>query len=299
MTQADHLLADPERCVTASDLVRQFGLWQERALQQPIFILRRGRPSLVLSSLDLVRRLCAPHDAAQPGPLLDLLLDAMREVAIVVDPAGRIARFNRAARIVFPGITSGAALTGWMPDSIARFLLDLSDRARRSGHADQAEVAIGGRRMQFAIVPGDEGALLVASDITAETEATICAARFEALDKAIDLFDDVAWARINARGYIDDHSGSLARLAAVDRGALQAVRFVTLFDQADRSATGAAIDAVMADGPPRRLSVSLHGGGAVPIKVVLALSPEHASGRVELVTAILRVDRLIPQNQLS
>ncbi|WP_169542551.1 hypothetical protein [Sphingomonas baiyangensis] len=34
----------PDACVTASDLVRRFGTWQERALARPVFVMRRGRP---------------------------------------------------------------------------------------------------------------------------------------------------------------------------------------------------------------------------------------------------------------
>lgn len=297
MTQADHLLADPERCVTASDLVRQFGLWQERALQQPIFVLRRGRPSLVLSSLDLMRRLCAPHDAARPGPLLDLLLDAMREVAIIVDPGGRIARFNRAARIVFPGIGAGMPLAGTVPDSIARFLLDLATRARRSGAADQAEVTIAARQMLFAIVPADDGVLLVASDVTIMAEAAGCMSRLDAFGETIDRFDDMAWARIDLRGYVEQHSESLPRLAAVDRDALQAVRFVTLVDQGYRSAVGAAVDDVIRGGSSRCLSIALHGGGRAPLDARLSLTAERISGRIERVLAMLRVDR--PINDFS
>src|SRR5687768_6748855 len=103
MSDLDDMPPGGEACVTASELVRQFGLWQERALQQPVFVLRRGRPSLVLTSLDLMRRLCAPHEAASDTTLATLLMDAMRDSVVVVDAAGRIDDLNRAARVAFGG----------------------------------------------------------------------------------------------------------------------------------------------------------------------------------------------------
>lgn len=289
MTDHDHFTLQPDACVTASELVRQFGLWQERALQQPVFVLRRGRPSLVLTSLDLMRRLCAPHDAPAAEPLAALLLDALRESVLLVDAGGRIEQLNRAARIAFAGGAAavGQPLAHLLPDAVAHFLLDLAERARRGGTAETAEIAVRERLFRVAIVPLPAGALLVADDVSADDEAATAAARLEALDRAFDALGEVAWLRVNLRGYVEAASEGVARLAGIDRAALLAVRFVTLLDIASRSAAGEAIEAVIADGSPRTLTAALNRreGGTRPIR--LALAAERARGRVACVTVAL------------
>jgi hypothetical protein len=287
MSDPETLLAGPDRCVTASDLVRQFGMWQERALQQPLFVLRRGRPSLVLTSLDLMRRLCDPHDRSASEPLANLLLDAMREVVFITDEANRIVQVNRAGRIAFPLATPGTPLSASLPEPTARLLGELADRARRVGAADQAEVSIAGRQITFAIVPMGDGALYVGTDISADVEAGRCAARLTAFDEAIDLFDAIAWARITPRGYIEATSATLTRMTGIEGSALCAARFVTLVEPGARGSVAEAIEAVIADGLPRRLDVALTPLSAPAFSAQIALSAERSSRSVTGVVALV------------
>ncbi|WP_315760005.1 hypothetical protein [Sphingomonas sp. Y38-1Y] len=258
MSEVDRLAVGPEACVTASELVRQFGLWQERALQQPVFVLRRGRPSLVLTSLDLMRRLCAPHEAAADTSLAALLLDAMRELVLVVDAGGRIEQLNRAARIAFGANLAGVGhpLSRPFNEAVARYLLDLAERTRRTGAPEQAEIAVRERRYRVVIVPYVDGALIVADDVSADDEGEALATRLAAFEEAIDRLGDVAWARLNLRGYVEAASASLARITGIERTMLQAVRFVTLLGTAARPIAGEAIEGVIADGAPRTLAAA-------------------------------------------
>lgn len=288
MSDVDPLLASTDNCVTASELVRQFGLWQERALQQPVFILRRGRPSLVLTSLDLMRRLCATQSRAEAPPVFDLLLDAMREVVFVTDTAGRLAVTNRACRIALPGSGAGVSLNALLPEAEARLLAEMGDRAHRMSTAEEIELPLGGRQLRIAIVPAGPSTLYVAADMGAAADAERGAAQLSALDEAIDLFDDLAWVRINLRGYIEASSPSLTRMTAIDSAILGAARFVTLIDLGARSAAAEAIEAVIADGVPRRLDARLHGAKGTVIPVSLAFSAERRAGRTRHVTVIVR-----------
>jgi hypothetical protein len=65
MTQLTHPLAGDAQTVTASALVRQFGLWQERAARAPVYILHRGRARLALTSIELMEAMCAPSRAGR------------------------------------------------------------------------------------------------------------------------------------------------------------------------------------------------------------------------------------------
>ncbi|PCD02919.1 hypothetical protein COC42_00265 [Sphingomonas spermidinifaciens] len=289
MSDVDQLAVGPDACVTASELVRQFGLWQERALQQPVFVLRRGRPSLVLTSLDLMRRLCLPHETAPDATMATLLMDAMRESVIVVDPGGRVREVNRAARVAFGAGGAGQPIARLFGEAVGRFLLDLADRARRVGTSEQAEIALRERRYRIVIVPHGEDALMIVDDVSADDEGQASAHRLSALEAAFDALAGTAWVRVNLRGYVDAVSASMTPLVGIERTTLMAVRFVTLLDAADRHAVAEAIEAVIGDGAPRHAAARLQrrDGGAVAAD--LSLAAERTRVGVEHVTIAIRV----------
>ena len=70
----------PEQIVTSSDLVRHFGLWQERAARAPLYILHRGRPRFVLTSIETMDALCATHTPP--------LLAATGLACVTINPRG-------------------------------------------------------------------------------------------------------------------------------------------------------------------------------------------------------------------
>ncbi|HTG38725.1 PAS domain-containing protein [Sphingomonas sp.] len=286
MRETEPFALNSEACVTASELVRQFGPWQERALQQPVFIMRRGRPSLVLTSIDLMRRLCAPHGAADDD-LLERLLDAMPSPVIVTDSHGQVDRINRAARLAFGEPRRHDSLSGLLPEASARFLSELCGRVRRAGAPRNTELAIGERRYRVAVVPVAAGALLVAEDSTSEEDALTAHARIVAIDRAIDLMGDLAWALIDARGYVASASAAFERMAGVERAILATVRFVSFLSAGDRSAVGDAIDAVVTDGKARRLDVHLTLRDGSERAVRLSLAPEQAGPGVRFLIALL------------
>ncbi|MEO5493395.1 MAG: hypothetical protein ABIR08_05145 [Sphingomonas sp.] len=95
---------DRDDMTTESDLVRRFGVWSERAARDPVYILHRGRPRLVLASVELIERLCLPRERdADDRASLDETFALSRGAAI--------ARIDRYGFLDGPH-TALAALTG-------------------------------------------------------------------------------------------------------------------------------------------------------------------------------------------
>ncbi|WP_380931699.1 PAS domain-containing protein [Sphingomonas qilianensis] len=102
---ADAIGAPPPRVdiVTASALVRHFGLWQRRATTAPVYVLYRGRPRLVLTSIEVMETLLAPRlpggncQAPEIAPLLELI----RDMVVIGDHDLRITAASRTARNYF------------------------------------------------------------------------------------------------------------------------------------------------------------------------------------------------------
>lgn len=290
MTNLDSMSPGNEVCVTASELVRQFGLWQERALQQPVFVLRRGRPSLVLTSLDLMRRLCAPHQAPISAPLSTLLMDMVREAILVIDATGRIDDVNRAARLAFAieGASAAQSLSRLFGDAVGRYLLDLAERARRLGVTEQAEIALGPRRFRMVLAPHGDRTILLADDTSAIDDGDAAAGRLSAIESAADALGDTAWVRINLRGYIDAIGATLPEITGIDRPTLLSVRVATLLDPANRAEMTAAIEAVIGDGATRRIRGRLQRREGTLLPVVISLAAARGRGGVEHLALLIR-----------
>ncbi len=95
---------DRDDMTTASDLVRRFGVWSERAARDPVYIMHRGRPRLVLASVELIAKLCLPRERdADDRASLDETFALSRGAAI--------ARIDRYGFLDGPH-TALAALTG-------------------------------------------------------------------------------------------------------------------------------------------------------------------------------------------
>ena len=54
--------ADRTDSTTASDLVRRFGVWSERAAREPVYVLHHGRPRLILASVEFIETLQRPRE---------------------------------------------------------------------------------------------------------------------------------------------------------------------------------------------------------------------------------------------
>ena len=158
--------------VTASDLVRNFGLWQDRAALAPVYITFRGRARLVLSSVDVIEALVAPHlpEHETPGPDADALLDLIRDMVIIADADLRITHASRTARAYFaehaaPGLSAGSIV----PAAARQTLLRALQHVQRSGAAQAVDLPSPrqtGRLLTITLEPHRRGVAMLVQDIS-------------------------------------------------------------------------------------------------------------------------------------
>jgi len=249
--------------VTASDLVRQFGTWRERAARAPVYVLHRGHPRLVLASMAVMDALCAPHEAhsADQTQRVTALLDGSPEMIVLADRSLSITAASRSARARFvEAAAAGAALESLAPPPLAPLLAAAAARVVQSAQAEAIDLPLAHdptQPMALWIEPYPDG-VAVFGRLAGDTEA-LAAARIEqaALSEAMAMAGNCATARINARGYLDGPHPILSKLTGVSDQALGAVRFVSLFAVQSRVALGDAVEAVMTDAAPRRVTADL------------------------------------------
>lgn len=264
--------------VTSSELVRHFGLWQERAGRAPVYILHRGRPRYVLTSVDVMNALCAPHAAgARIGPIDPVaLLDRIGEIVLVADDAFRIVAASAAARTYFGDpVSPGGAMTAIVPEETRPLLIEALVRVLASGTTETIDLPASprpDRDLSIAIAPHAGGIAVFAHDRTIEEERRDALAERRAIADSLATVPGAAHFRINLRGYLEGPAASLASLAGLLAESLVAVRFVTLVEIASRVAVADAIEAVIGDGAARHVEAVLlvNRGAALPVSIGLA-----------------------------
>lgn len=281
--------------VTASDLVRHFGIWQECAARAPVYILNRGRPRFVLVSFDLMDALCMPHREvdASGADRAECVADALDDIVMLFDRQGRLSHANPAARKRL-----GLDLHEGMPAThLSRvsgcFLADAVARVASGGEPETLDLIpdrFAGRRLTARIEPIPEGALIHARDATAAEELREREADLRALHAAADAVGPTALARINPRGFLIEPSGALARLTGTSVEQLASARFLTLLAVSDRARIGDALDRLFTAGEAVSERASLLVRGATAQPVALAFAAVRFGPRIDEVVAMLVPD---------
>lgn len=244
---------DPKRqnMVTASALVRNFGTWRERALRAPVYILHRGRPRLILASVELVDMLCRPLEGGDGDDRrLAALIEGSPDMIVIVDRALAIVAASRSVRARFGAdAVRGAPATGLVAPDGAHALAEAIGRVATSALAEAIDLPLAGeprRRVSLAIEPHPDGVALFGRETGAATNDDRAS-----LDETFAVADGAAVARIDRYGFLDGPHTALAALTGIGDAMLSTLRVVSLFTIETRGAVADMIAAVMADGGPR------------------------------------------------
>jgi PAS domain-containing protein len=261
--------------VTASELVRQFGIWQDRAAQAPVYILNRGRPRLMLATVDLMNALCAPRGPGTTPDMLALLLGAMDELVVLIGPERTIVAASTGARGHFGAAVMPGGPATALGDEASRPLLAAAlRRVAQTGLSEIVEFpspSRPGRVLSGLLRPLDDHVLMAVRDHTLTEELRDAEALSDAQAAAASSAG-VAVVTINLRGYVEEPSIALARLSGLPVETLATARFVSLLELAHRPATGELIEAVIRDGTARAIDAALlvNRGDPVPIRIGLS-----------------------------
>lgn len=241
---------DVESRVTSTDLVRNFGAWQDRAARSPLYVEHRGRPRFVLLSVELMNALCARADAphADTTEHLGALVDAYEEAVLLLDRSGVVTHLNHAARTRFSSARRGMPIANLGGGG---FLAAASARVSESGTSEAIQVMLHDRPRReylarFDAVPS--GVMIVLRDATAAERLRESEARLRGLIDAVEADGRTATFRLDLRGALVEPSRALATVVQAVHDHLNGVRLVTLVAVADRPRVGEMVDQVLATG---------------------------------------------------
>lgn len=290
---------DREDSVSAAELVRRFGSWQDRVSHGPVFVTHHGRRRLVMLSLPQYRALLADaprEDEGDAALRLATLLDQLPLCAVAFDGRLHIAEANSAACAHLR--QQRAELIG---QRLGETALDLSRtlaashiaRAAATGEVaafDAPSLAYPGSWLRFSIFPYGQGVCCLFRPITAEREARRLARSEDAFTAALAAEGTIGHGRLSPRGTMTEVDETLAKLAGFAPESLRQVRLTDILPLPRRMAASAEIEAVLAGGAPRAFDSALlvNQGGERPVRIALAeMMGEHASeGAVLIVRAL-------------
>jgi len=271
--------------VTAGEISRNFGQWQDRALGGPVIVTHHGRPRVVLVSADYYSTSKEDHsfhpredDAPSFETGQRAILDHVTEAFMAVNSQLHITAVNH----VFEALVghSASQLVGRFWEDLfpatARSLMDEQlKRALRTGETLEFEApgdAPGVRRYSFRAFPYPGGVAVLIQNRTAEREMQAQLNQARALDAALSMLPQVMVLRLNVRGVLTTIDPGLAKLLGFSADELVSCRLPDITRPRDRPDLTAALEAVLQGGRPSQIATTLlvKDGGELAVRIGLA-----------------------------
>lgn len=272
-------VSSEEQLVASTEIVRNFGAWQDRSSKRPVYILHHGRPRSVLMSVDLYGRLLAGQGSQtaweeQLRAQTDILLARMEKMFVLVDRELQIVRLNRAAAAFLrknARISAGQPLSALFPDADAKRIADAAHQAMRSGLAQRLMLK-GQRLFEADIVPFPPGIGLFWSDVTNDREHIALRSEREGAKRLLEMMTGCAVGEIRADGMLAGVDPTMKRLLRFSEETIAQTVFADLFDEGSRRKCRLHLTHVLeGKGAVRcRADIVTRDRNSVPVRLFLA-----------------------------
>jgi PAS domain S-box-containing protein len=284
------------RFVSAAEITRNFGMWQDRAGQGPLIVTHHGRPRCVLLSADAWRDISerpgGPTAQADRAAIEhDLLAERIDLAFLALDRALTIRSANALAamtlgrpRDALIDLPLADVLPGWCEGPVATQLR----HTLRTGEQAQLLVPHAAGRLRVHIFPWPDGVALTLRAAGEEDDADQLAARSAARGAALSALGSVGIADLSVRGTIVSADRAFAAMTGFQPERLVGVRASDLLTVASRVPVTEAVERVLSRGSAAALDARLlvNGGEERPIRVALApLNEGYAIGGAVMAVA--------------
>ncbi|THD77718.1 MAG: PAS domain-containing protein [Phenylobacterium sp.] len=262
--------------VSAVELRRNFGVWQERAFAQPVVVVRHGKPRLVLSSAERFLNSSGQADAALQSAVA-AIPEHSSEAFLVLDRDLRLLAANhvfedmagrQAARMV------GRTWSELFPAQAESIVTGHFRHVLLTGASlrfDMPSALLEGRHYEFSVFPHSGGIAALVVNRTAEQAMRRELEDCRSLAAAVAMVPHAGQIKINLRGAIYAASPQLRAITGLDPDASPHVPFTDALHPDERPRMSEVLDAALSAGRSARLPTALltAAGDAAPIDLVL------------------------------
>lgn len=221
--------------VSAADLVRNFALWRETALREPVQVTNHGRETHVLLSSAKYASLSDLEKSAGTASNLDRirgLAEWLDDAVLLCDADGVILFANRVVTAICRCTASeltGKALLAALPATQGSLFESQSRRTLLVGEPTSADIPSPFREgawLRFQSFALGAINVLMFRDITDEVSRHRLADMKSAIMEAVDVLGDTIYARLSVRGTIDHVSLRFSEMLGISEQRLLHVPLV-------------------------------------------------------------------------
>lgn len=268
--------------VSAGEISRNFGHWQDRALEAPVVVTHHGRPRVAVISAGLFFGLTEENvgrdGRARSRTALSSLLSAMSEAFVAFDAQLQVSAANHP----FEALAGLGAeqLTGreWselFPAPSQALIGEQLLRALKAGEVVEFEASAspdGERRCSMRAFPYPDGVALLIINRSVELDLRRRVEVAEAFRRATANLHDLGAARLNVRGAFAELDQRFADMTGFKVEELIDYRLTDVVRPAERHALSARIEAVLRTNQPTVTEATLlvRNGGERAIELSLA-----------------------------
>ncbi len=260
----------PDRIrVSTVEFVRNIGLWQERALEQPVSITHHGRERLVLVSHTRFEKLMAGGAGEGQAAALSqaissfhALVEHLPDAFILLDDDFRILLVNRATETYFGTSRNqlvGEAFTEGFPRIIGTAIDKTARIVRRTREPAvlEADSALkDGVRLKFWLSPHPEGTAVIARNVTEQVHLTQEVDRLRGVGAAARAHPSVAVIELDGVARCTAATAPFGEWTGFSQGDLARRPLTDILSPQDRAAWRVALEAVYGAQEVRTINVT-------------------------------------------
>ena len=279
-------MPDSRQVVSAAEIIRNFGFWQQQALARPLTITHHGRARVMLLSTEEYDRLkgqSAPEGDGTPVNDAEIklatILENMAEGFILYDKDLRLIEMNRVAEAYF-GVSREHMLGKTVAEALGRPGNIIADeilrRVLRTGEIESYETTSAifpGRKIMARAFPYRDGVASLSVNITEREQLRAAAAEWLAGQTALAQLNQIALVKLDPRGRMTSVDEHFERLTGFSGPDLAEVRLFDIVENADRRRLQNGFEAVISNRVPAAAAVRILGKSGDVRPVTLAMAP--------------------------
>lgn len=275
-----HRTTGDTQSVPATEIVRNFPVWQDRSNERPVTILHHGRPRSVLLSLEQYSQLLMgqgnqDEHAERLRVQLDIVLANITCLFVQVDRNLQVTRTNNAAAAFFnqnPRSLVGQPLDDLLPKPEANSVIQATRKVLATGLAERARIKAVDAEHLIDVIPFPAGAALFGTDVAASAEREELNARCTAEEQLFAMMTGLAVGEAGPDGRLIGVHPSLTRLLRFRPEWIGNTQFCDLFDAGSRRKCSLHLAHVLTGKGPVccRSDIITRDRDAVPIRLFMA-----------------------------
>ncbi len=283
------------RFVSAAEITRNFGMWQDRAGQGPLVVTHHGRPRCVLLSVDAWQAIAASRPLADPDERAaienGLLAERMDAGFIALDAALRVRGVNTLGAMMLGHareVLAGVALAEALPELAEGPVAAQIRRTLRTGEEARMTVPYRGGSLHAHIFAWPDGVAVTLRPMGEEDGAERIREATAALRLALATQGTIGVVELTVRGTIALADISFAAMAGFAPERLVGVRASDLLTIGTRMSMVEAVEKVLSGAGPAAIDARLlvNGGEDCSVRIGIApLTEGYAIGGAVLVMA--------------